>query len=134
MRYILDVRITFIIVLMSPVPAGKETNGRVSKGSGESLDVTGKGKFTRAVFNKMVMERQNKGRGKSPGMLLWMRSGIRRCPMWCCKYTHFHKRGTKIHTQLERRNLWHYVPFTENKAYGYLEHCAALLLMTGCQN
>lgn len=70
MRYILDVRITCAIVLMSPVPAGRETNGRVSRGSGESVDVARKGKFTRVVFNKMVMERKNKGRDRSPGMLL----------------------------------------------------------------
>lgn len=63
---------------------------------------------------------------------LWMTSGNRRCPVWCCKYTHFHKRGTKIHTQLEKRNLRHYVPFTEKKAHGCLEYCAALT--TGCQN
>lgn len=48
--------------------------------------------------------------------------------------TIYTKEETKILTQLERRNLWHYVPFTENKAYGYLEHYAALLLMTGWQN
>lgn len=46
------------------------TNGRVSRGSGESLDVARKGKFTRLVFNKMIMERKNKGRDRSPGMLL----------------------------------------------------------------
>lgn len=62
MRYILDVRFTCAIVAMNPVPAGRETNGRVSRRSGESLDVARKGKLTRVVFNKMVMERKNKGR------------------------------------------------------------------------
>lgn len=70
MRYILDVRITRAIVLMSSVPAGRETSGRVSRGSGESLDVAGKGKLTRLVFNKMVVERKNKARDRSPEMLL----------------------------------------------------------------
>jgi len=55
MRCILDVRVTCAIVLMSPVPAGRETNGRVSRGSGESFVVARNAKFTRVVFNKMVM-------------------------------------------------------------------------------
>lgn len=57
MRYILDVRITCALVLTSLVPAGRETNGRVSRESGESLDVARNWKFTKVVFNKMVMGR-----------------------------------------------------------------------------
>lgn len=45
---------------MCPDPAGREKNGRVSRGSGESLDDARKGKFTRVVFNKMVMGERTK--------------------------------------------------------------------------
>lgn len=36
----------------------------------ESIDVARKGKFTRVVFSKMVMERKNNGRNTSSGTLL----------------------------------------------------------------
>lgn len=89
------VRITCAVVLTISIPAGRVTNGRVSKGSGESIDVARKGKFTRVVFSKMVMGRKNNRRDRSSGTFLWMKSGIGRCPVWCCKYNHLYKRGNK---------------------------------------
>lgn len=81
MSYFYEVKITCTMVLIISIPVGRGTNGRVSKGSGESIDISRNGKFTRVVFNKMVMERKNNGRDRSSGALLWMKSGIRRCPI-----------------------------------------------------
>lgn len=70
MRYFFEVKITCAIVLMISISVGRGTDGRVSKGSGESIDAARKGKFTRVVFNKMVMEKKNNGGDRTSGTLL----------------------------------------------------------------
>lgn len=55
---------------MISISVGRGTNGRVSKGSGESIDVARKEKFKRVIFSKMVIKRKNNGRDRSSGMLL----------------------------------------------------------------
>lgn len=61
MRYIFDVIVICDIVLLDPDPAGRETNGKVSRGSSESVnDYSRKEKFTRVIFNKMVMGERTK--------------------------------------------------------------------------
>lgn len=96
MSYFFKVRISCVIVPMISISVGRGTNGRVSKGSGESIDVARKEKFTRVIFSKMVIKRKNNGRDRSSGMLLWMKSGTRRCPVRCCKYCNpFYKKRNK---------------------------------------
>lgn len=55
-----DVIIICDVVHFDPDPAGRETNGKVSRGSSESLNDARKEMFTRVIFNKMAMGERTK--------------------------------------------------------------------------